>query len=73
MPRVEYWKCGGCGKLKGEDNHWFAVIEHADGFFVAPLAAIAKPTEAYCGEQCLHKALSQLITQLASAQLVAAR
>ena len=73
MPKVEYWKCGGCGKLKGEDNHWFAVMEHSDGFFVATLAASASPTEAYCGEQCLHKAVSQLIAQLANALPVAAR
>jgi hypothetical protein len=70
MPKVEHWKCGDCGKLKGEDNHWFAITVYPDGFFVGPLSTTPSPSEVYCGEECLHRAMSHLVTKIAAAREV---
>jgi len=67
MAKVEYWECDGCGKRKGPDNHWFAATANnattcGPVWVVYLLAnAPAHGIKAYCGEQCLHKALSDWV------------
>jgi hypothetical protein len=57
--------CDVCGKDKGETNHWFAVwaINEME-FRVLPWqeaveASSLEKCQHICGEECLHKRLSQ--------------
>ena len=69
MPRVQYFECGGCGKKKGQDNHWFVVrTSHSSAslafFHATPFVSENFDDhwdEIYCGAACLTKAFSRWV------------
>lgn len=65
MPEVRTWKCAMCGKLKSEQNGWWAAGFDVDGdgipsFVIQPYPehATPPPLEGYCGAACALKAVS---------------
>jgi hypothetical protein len=67
MPIISQIICGGCGTVKKETNHWFAlaIVEH--GLMIRPLDAalhhLEKPgkfsEEYYCGQKCALEGIAQ--------------
>lgn len=57
--------CDVCGRAKAETNHWFVAVsnpKHVKGIAFGPSDALFSPeftSEHICGQECLHKRLSQ--------------
>lgn len=68
MPKIEVYKCGECGKIRGESNHWWwagrydATVE----FAVRPMDSAPHPdnSECYCGQECVSKALARYMASV---------
>lgn len=75
---LESIKCDKCGKLKGENNHWYAVdqfsiMEDDTGacFEVTPFSHVTdgmldKYHNHYCGRECVQKALAAWLEKVES-------
>jgi len=67
MPIITQIVCDGCGAIKKQTNHWFAVALADGGVIVRPLdaalrgqRAIEKNSEQYyCGQKCAVKSIAQ--------------
>ena len=68
MPIVTQILCGGCGAVKKETNHWFAVAILEHGVLLRPLDVALLTTqvgqragreEYYCGQKCALEAMTQ--------------
>ena len=67
MPIIRQIICGGCGAVKKETNHWFAVAIVEDGVMIHPLDAallhVERPyknaEEYYCGQKCALEGIAQ--------------
>lgn len=69
--KVETYKCDGCGRMKGETNHWWVLMQffaRMPGFQVfaaSPEAEIEREgvyeSWDFCGETCLMKKISELL------------
>jgi hypothetical protein len=65
-------RCGQCGTLKGETNHWIVAVIHPDyeGILFQPLECIATPRnpeliyKGLCGQGCSQKELQQWLDDL---------
>lgn len=67
--KTEVYACDGCGKQKGESNHWYATTIHRE--FAAlvivtfaesqkrMVAAEDSAWEHFCGEECLLKMVAR--------------
>lgn len=62
------YKCDGCGKQKGEVNHWYAVTlatdpERASSLGISTLTVAVKNPELawehFCGEECLLRMVAR--------------
>jgi hypothetical protein len=52
--------CNGCGKVKGETNHWWSILVVADRISLGPFS-VAKDCEHYCGAECVQKRVSEFL------------
>ena len=68
MPIVTHIVCGGCGAVKKETNHWFAVTIFEKNVLIRPLDVALAQTgvgppagreEYYCGQRCVVQAIGQ--------------
>jgi hypothetical protein len=67
MPIITQIVCGGCGAVKKEANHWFAVSIVEQGMTIRPLNAALQDREAsgksneeyYCGQKCALEVVAQ--------------
>ena len=76
MPKIEVYKCGECGKLKGESNHWWWVGQWQSSpsvpsdqpvFWAAVMDSgtpIAASYDCYCGQECVSKALARYMASV---------
>lgn len=60
MQKTNYY-CDGCGKEKGEVNHWFIVRADQEGFTVSPFMPSGHSGCIYCGQSCVIKAFSEYL------------
>jgi hypothetical protein len=69
--------CGGCGAVKKETNHWFAIsiVEHSlmirsltTALHGGPSAA-GSSVEYYCGQKCVLEAMAQWMDGPATSSL----
>lgn len=60
--KEEIYKCDGCGKIRGQANHWFAAHVADDLFVLVSFEESKKrpgPWEHFCGEECLLKMVAR--------------
>lgn len=74
MPVRVVVTCAGCGKEKGDVNHWWGVhadpptsVQSPQEFIIRPFTLVDARAgyESYCGQQCLTKALSEWMDERA--------
>lgn len=70
---VKTVRCGGCGKLREQSNHWFLVWIDA-GFHCYPFdIALRKRSDLpVCGQACAQREFERWMTSVRNAELVAA-
>jgi hypothetical protein len=60
--KIDSYKCDGCGKMKGETNHWW-LIEFESGIFTVFcwLANVAQHARAkhICSQACAIRVISE--------------
>jgi hypothetical protein len=68
MPIITHIICNGCGAVKKEANHWFAVATLEQNLLIRPLDVAlaqrdvgpsAEREEYYCGQRCTVEAVGQ--------------
>lgn len=61
MSRKVTYYCDGCGKQRGEANHWWIVRTGKPSISIYPFDPIDSGTEfdCYCGQGCAMKAVSE--------------
>lgn len=64
MPKITKYICDGCGKEKGETNHWFRGSKgnNYQGIkttWISEWTLEDDNTGMYCGEACVLKAVSE--------------
>jgi hypothetical protein len=75
MPKINQYKCDGCGAEKGATNHWWVVNADECGFVVIPLdlyeaadriapGKLGGEIFFACGEACVIKKVSQLMGEM---------
>lgn len=58
-------KCDGCGKIKGETNHWYAINKVENKLVIMPYTENrAKRYPVLCGQECLVKSISEALPSL---------
>jgi hypothetical protein len=58
MAQKTTYYCDGCGREKGEVNHWFGVRVDEEGWTLKSFSYTGVH-HIYCGQECVHKALSE--------------
>jgi len=60
-------ECNGCGRSKGEANHWWSVRREGRSIVIQPLpadvAAWPAKTEHFCGAACAMRAVQRMMDE----------
>jgi hypothetical protein len=63
MAQQVQYICDGCGKVKGEANHWFAALIWDSAFWIRTWADRDKldSPQHFCGAECVQKRVSEFM------------
>jgi hypothetical protein len=62
--RVDTFKCDVCGRIKGENNHWFRIDASGNGLELHGWGAVqaGESTVDLCSDLCVIKTVQQWLT-----------